>query len=136
MCPICWGMFPFSKQKRGIKETIGYFCLLCSGAAGRLQASGLHKSSPEPKLKYAPLHITQGVEKRLLNAACSCCILSGSGIHRRLQPALVQSPLAVPKMIVCCWGTRDAPTGAMPILLPASMGCSGLHEGALVQVSV
>lgn len=58
-------MFPFSEQKWGTKETFGNFCLLCSGAAGRLWASGSHKSSPEMRLKYAPLHITYGVEKRL-----------------------------------------------------------------------
>lgn len=32
-------MFPFSEQKWGTKETFGNFCLLCSGAAGRLWAS-------------------------------------------------------------------------------------------------
>lgn len=78
MCCVFQEMFPFSEQKWGTKETFRNFCLSCSGAAGRLWASGSHKSSPEMRLKYAPLHITYGMEnaygtpRSAVHQHCSC----------------------------------------------------------------
>lgn len=65
MCLNFQEVFPLFEQKWGTKETFGNLCLSCSGAAGRLWASGSHKSSPEMRLKCAPLHITCEMEKRL-----------------------------------------------------------------------
>lgn len=99
MCPVFQGTFPFSEQKWGTKETFGHFCLLCSGAAGRLAASGSHKSSPEMRLKYAPLaHNPWGGEK-----AAWCSPLPShsrqAAVRWRLQPGPVQSPLAKPVLM-------------------------------------
>lgn len=80
MHPVCQGVFPFSKQKWGTKETFGHFCLLCSGTAGRLQASRSHKSSPEMRLKYVPLHITHGMQERLHDTGRSYRVRSRSAI--------------------------------------------------------
>lgn len=133
MRPIFQGMFPFSEQKWGTKETFGHFCLLCSGAAGRLQASGSHKSSPEMRLKCGPLHRTHGMEKRLHDDARSYRVPSRSAIHRRLQPASGGKALWPNP---CSWGTRATCHEAVPISFPAPIGCSDSHEGALVQISI